>query len=142
VRAKNEKTREVQDYLAGMATAANFAWVNHTMMAIALKDTRALRPKHEKYVFHMCTSTTQEGQDYLAGMAAAANYAWVNRTMMTFLARRAFAKQFGKSAEDLDMHVVYDVSHNIAKVTEKHAFLTKDKRHALLTKDKKHEMTK
>lgn len=49
-------------------------------------------------------------------MAAAANFAWVNRTMMTFLARRAFAKQFGKSAEELDMHLVYDVSHNIAKV--------------------------
>lgn len=58
----------------------------------------------------------QEGQDYLAGMAAAANYAWVNRSMMTFLTRRAFAKQFGKTAEELDMHLVYDVSHNIAKV--------------------------
>lgn len=49
-------------------------------------------------------------------MAAAANYAWVNRSMMTFLTRRAFAKQFGKTAEELEMHVVYDVSHNIAKV--------------------------
>lgn len=50
-------------------------------------------------------------------MAAAANYAWVNRATMTFLTRRAFAKQFGKTAKDLDMHVVYDVSHNIAKVS-------------------------
>ena len=58
----------------------------------------------------------QEGQDYLAAMAAAANYAWVNRASMTFLTRKAFAKQFGKTAEELDMHVVYDVSHNIAKV--------------------------
>lgn len=49
-------------------------------------------------------------------MAAAANYAWVNRATMTFLTRRAFAKQFGKTAKELDMHVVYDVSHNIAKV--------------------------
>lgn len=49
-------------------------------------------------------------------MAAAANYAWVNRASMTFLTRKAFAKQFGKTAEELDMHVVYDVSHNIAKV--------------------------
>lgn len=49
-------------------------------------------------------------------MAAAANYAWVNRATMTFLTRRAFSKQFGKTAEELDMHVVYDVSHNIAKV--------------------------
>ncbi|CAM9484310.1 unnamed protein product [Ectocarpus fasciculatus] len=61
---------------------------------------------------------SQEGQDYLAGMAAAANYAWVNRAMMTFLTRRAFSKKFGKTAEELDMHVVYDVSHNIAKVEQ------------------------
>jgi tRNA-splicing ligase RtcB len=50
-------------------------------------------------------------------MAAAANYAWVNRSSMTFLVRQAFAKQFGREPDDLDMHVVYDVSHNIAKVS-------------------------
>lgn len=56
-----------------------------------------------------------EGRDYLAAMAAAANYAWVNRSAMTFLARQAFAKTFGRTPDELDMHVVYDVSHNIAK---------------------------
>lgn len=59
---------------------------------------------------------SKEGQDYLAGMAAAANYAWVNRSSMTFLARQAFAKVFNSTPDDLDMHVIYDVSHNIAKV--------------------------
>ena len=49
-------------------------------------------------------------------MACAANYAWVNRSSMTFLCRQAFAKMFGSTPDDLDMHVVYDVSHNIAKV--------------------------
>jgi len=62
---------------------------------------------------------SQEGQDYLASMAAAANFAWVNRSSMTFLARQAFAKVFKKTPAELDMHVVYDVSHNIAK-TETH----------------------
>uniref|UniRef100_A0A1I8HC61 3'-phosphate/5'-hydroxy nucleic acid ligase n=3 Tax=Macrostomum lignano TaxID=282301 RepID=A0A1I8HC61_9PLAT len=62
---------------------------------------------------------SEEGQDYLKAMAAAANYAWVNRSSMTFLTRQAFARQFGASPDDLDMHVVYDVSHNIAKV-ERH----------------------
>jgi len=62
---------------------------------------------------------SQEGQDYLASMAAAANFAWVNRSSMTFLSRQAFAKQFQTSPDDLDMHVIYDVSHNIAK-TEQH----------------------
>ena len=59
-----------------------------------------------------------EGQDYLAAMSCAANYAWVNRSSMTFLVRQAFAKMFDSSPDDLDMHVVYDVSHNIAKVEE------------------------
>ncbi|KAL3852108.1 hypothetical protein ACJMK2_015792 [Sinanodonta woodiana] len=61
---------------------------------------------------------SQEGQDYLKGMASAANYAWVNRSSMTFLARQAFAKMFNTTPDDLDMHVIYDVSHNIAKVEE------------------------
>ncbi len=59
---------------------------------------------------------SEEGRDYLASMAAAANFAWVNRSSMTFLARQAFAKVFKKTPAELDMHVVYDVSHNIAKV--------------------------
>ena len=59
---------------------------------------------------------SQEGKDYLASMSAAANYAWVNRSCMTFLARRAFSKVFDKSPEEMDMHLVYDVSHNVAKV--------------------------
>ena len=58
------------------------------------------------------------GQEYLNGMAAAANFAWVNRSSMTFLARQAFAKMFEMAPDDLDMHVIYDVSHNIAKVEE------------------------
>ena len=58
------------------------------------------------------------GRHYLGAMAAAANYAWVNRSSMTFLVRQAFAKTFGAPPDDLDMHVVYDVSHNIAKVEQ------------------------
>ncbi len=61
---------------------------------------------------------SEEGKNYLAAMGAAANYAWVNRSSMTFLARQAFAKQFDSTPDDLDMHVIYDVSHNIAKREE------------------------
>ncbi|CAK9022237.1 unnamed protein product [Durusdinium trenchii] len=64
------------------------------------------------------TLLKDEGQHYLKAMSAAANYAWVNRSSMTFLTRQAFAKVFNQSPEDLDMHVIYDVSHNIAKVEE------------------------
>lgn len=51
-------------------------------------------------------------------MAGAANYAWVNRSTMTFLSRQAFGKIFKSTPDDLDMHVIYDVSHNIAKIEE------------------------
>jgi len=59
-----------------------------------------------------------EGKEYLAAMSAAANYAWVNRQSMTFLVRQAFAKMFKSTPDDLDMNIVYDVSHNIAKIEE------------------------
>ncbi|CAI8052508.1 RNA-splicing ligase RtcB homolog [Geodia barretti] len=62
--------------------------------------------------------SSTEGQNYLKAMASAANYAWVNRSSMTFLARQAFAKAFKSTPDDLDMHVIYDVSHNIAKFEE------------------------
>jgi tRNA-splicing ligase RtcB (3'-phosphate/5'-hydroxy nucleic acid ligase) len=52
---------------------------------------------------------SKEGQDYLAAMSCAANYAWANRSCLTYLARRAFAKTFHKTPEELDMHLVYDV---------------------------------
>src|SRR5882762_10509565 len=73
---------------------------------------------------------SQEGQHYLRAMSAAANFAWVNRSAMTFLTRQAFAKTFSCTPDDLDLHVVYDVSHNIAKV-EQHT-LPDGKTHTLL----------
>eukprot|EP01026_Neomeris_dumetosa_P035522 TRINITY_DN284_c0_g1_i2.p1 TRINITY_DN284_c0_g1~~TRINITY_DN284_c0_g1_i2.p1 ORF type:complete len:344 (-),score=47.81 TRINITY_DN284_c0_g1_i2:199-1122(-) len=59
-----------------------------------------------------------EGQEYIQAMSCAANYAWVNRSSMTFLCRQAMAKLFKTTPDDLDMHVIYDVSHNIAKQEE------------------------
>mmetsp|Transcript_13657 Transcript_13657/g.27931 ORF Transcript_13657/g.27931 Transcript_13657/m.27931 type:complete len:537 (-) Transcript_13657:56-1666(-) len=61
---------------------------------------------------------SREGQNYLASMSAAANFAWVNRSAMTFLARQTFAKMFNSTPDDLGMEVIYDVSHNIAKVEQ------------------------
>lgn len=61
---------------------------------------------------------SKEGQDYFAAMSAAANYAWVNRSCMTYLTRNAFEKVFKKTAEEMDMGLVYDVCHNVAKIEE------------------------
>lgn len=60
-----------------------------------------------------------ESQDYLAAMAASANFAWANRQSITHWVRESFQNVFGRPAEDLDMHLIYDVAHNIAKI-EKH----------------------
>jgi len=57
-----------------------------------------------------------EGQDYFTAMNCAANSAFANRQVITHRIREAFSAIFGKSAEELGMHIVYDVAHNIAKV--------------------------
>lgn len=62
--------------------------------------------------------TSEEGQAYLKAMAAAANYAWANRQMITHWVRESFEKVYKTSAEDLDMNLIYDVAHNIAKIEE------------------------
>ena len=56
-----------------------------------------------------------EGKRYLGAMRAAANFAWCNRQLLMWQAREVFSSVFGRSWEDLDMHLVYDVAHNIAK---------------------------
>jgi tRNA-splicing ligase RtcB (3'-phosphate/5'-hydroxy nucleic acid ligase) len=57
-----------------------------------------------------------EGQRYLGAMRSAANYAWANRQLLMHLVRESVAKVFGRPAEKLGLHLVYDVAHNIAKL--------------------------
>lgn len=61
---------------------------------------------------------SKEAQDYISAMAAAANFGFVNRQMINHWARTAFEKIFNASAEDLGMHVIYSLAHNIAKIEE------------------------
>lgn len=64
-----------------------------------------------------CTRiNSKEGKDYLAAMSAASNYAFVNRSVITYLARRAFEKVFEKTPDDMEMNLIYDVCHNVAKI--------------------------
>ena len=57
-----------------------------------------------------------EGQHYLGAMRAAANFAWANRQLLMWQARETFAEFFGQSWQSLQMNLVYDVAHNIAKI--------------------------
>jgi tRNA-splicing ligase RtcB len=56
-----------------------------------------------------------EGESYFAAMACAANYAWANRQCLMHWTRLAFEKALGMSPAALNMRLVYDVCHNIAK---------------------------
>jgi len=54
----------------------------------------------------------REGQRYISAMGAAANFAFVNRHIMGLLVRRCFRRMFGPTP----MPLVYDVTHNMAKL--------------------------
>lgn len=56
-----------------------------------------------------------EGEAYFSAMACAANYAWANRQCMTHWTRETFEKTLGISPASLNLNLVYDVCHNIAK---------------------------
>ncbi len=61
---------------------------------------------------------SEEGQRYLAAMAAGANFAWANRQLITHGVRKAFREVFQRPDLELDLGVVYDIAHNMAKVEE------------------------
>lgn len=54
-----------------------------------------------------------EGRSYLAAMAAAANYGRTNRQLLGQAARNAFESAIGAT-----LSLVYDVSHNLAKIED------------------------
>lgn len=59
-----------------------------------------------------------EGRHYIGTMRAAANYAWCNRQLLMHQAREVFSNIFEQPWERLQMNLVYDVAHNIAKFEE------------------------
>jgi tRNA-splicing ligase RtcB len=61
---------------------------------------------------------SKEAENYWAAMCAAINFAFVNRQIMTHFIRKSFADTFKRSAEELDMQLVYDLCHNTAKLEE------------------------
>jgi tRNA-splicing ligase RtcB len=51
-------------------------------------------------------------------MRCAANYAWANRQCITHWVREAFCRVLGKSEPEAGLELIYDVTHNIAKIEE------------------------
>jgi len=82
------------DYLARMLTASK----HH---GIELPDRQLCAAPFD----------SDEGQAYFGAMGAAMNFAFANRQVITHRVRTVLQEAFG----DLDVRVVYDVCHNIAK---------------------------
>jgi tRNA-splicing ligase RtcB len=57
-------------------------------------------------------------ESYFGAMDAAGNYARANRHLLADAARESFGEIFGRSARDMGVELVYDVSHNLAKIEE------------------------
>jgi tRNA-splicing ligase RtcB len=57
-------------------------------------------------------------ESYFGAMDASGNFARANRHLLTDATRESFAEVFGRTARDLEMSVVYDISHNLAKIED------------------------
>ena len=60
-----------------------------------------------------------EGQNYFTAMKCGINMSFANRQVILHRIREVFSEVFGRSPEKLEMHMVYDVAHNTAKL-ERH----------------------
>jgi tRNA-splicing ligase RtcB len=61
---------------------------------------------------------SDEGKRYWAAMACAANFAFGNRQMITHWVRETFQRVMGMGPNRLQLDLIYDVCHNIAKFEE------------------------
>ena len=58
---------------------------------------------------------SKEGKEYFDSMSAAGNFAFANRSALTQRLRKSLRDEIGV---DSDLEVIYDVSHNIAKIED------------------------
>ena len=68
-----------------------------------------------------------EAQEYFAAMRSAANFARANRQVITHRVRDVFEQTLQRPPADLGIRVVYDVSHNLAKL-ETHRWEGRERR--------------
>jgi len=61
---------------------------------------------------------SEEGQQYFHAMACAANFAFANRQVLAHHIRRSFEQVLAGKVRAFDLHQVYDIAHNMAKIEE------------------------
>jgi tRNA-splicing ligase RtcB len=59
-----------------------------------------------------------EGQQYFHAMACAANFAFANRQVLAYRIRCSFEQALEGELPRFDLHQVYDIAHNMAKIEE------------------------
>jgi tRNA-splicing ligase RtcB len=77
----------------------------------SMKDNNVCTETRDKQLADV-PFNSEAGQQYYNAMKCAVNYAWCNRQVITHLARQTFLNIFG----EVEMPLIYDVTHNIAKV--------------------------
>ncbi|TYB32031.1 MAG: RtcB family protein [Candidatus Mcinerneyibacterium aminivorans] len=70
---------------------------------------------------------SEEGKGYFNAMNAAANYAFNNRQVLTHYVRRSFEKSLKVLKKPVHLDLIYDITHNIAKI-ESHTINGKKKK--------------
>jgi len=63
-------------------------------------------------------ANTKEAKNYLSQMASAANFGFCNRQLITHWLRETFENSFKRKIDDMDMHLIYGVCHNILKIED------------------------
>lgn len=61
---------------------------------------------------------SEEGQNYFRAMSCAANFAFANRQVLAHNVRYSFERVLAGKVRDFDLHQVYDIAHNMAKIEE------------------------
>ncbi|MFX0018399.1 MAG: RtcB family protein [Promethearchaeota archaeon] len=61
---------------------------------------------------------TPEAQNYISQMACAANFGFTNRQLITHWIRESFQHHFNKNFDELGLHLIYGVCHNILKIED------------------------
>ncbi len=83
------------------------------LLELARKENLWLPDKELAYA----PMKSREAQNYIASMRCAVNYAFTNRHIIAHWVRETYDQVFGDGTGE-NIHTVYDVAHNIAKIEE------------------------
>jgi tRNA-splicing ligase RtcB len=83
------------------------------LMVKHMQETKIVVPDRQLACAYL---ESRRGKNYLAAMACGANYAWANRQILMHRTREVFEKTLRMSPREVNMRLVYDVCHNIAKI--------------------------